>query len=97
MPKLPVFFLLWLAWLQIVRALHRGDKIPLYYDKIYSSRTQLTFPYSSLPFICPSYTNQDWSQLPYHTSWLFVDQDLRGDRPVQSDYKVFTNTPTLSR
>lgn len=66
----------------------RGERIPLLYNKIFSHRTLLPYSYASLPFICPPYTEEDWSHKSRMSSWLAVDQDWFGDYPILSDYKV---------
>ncbi|ORY93753.1 hypothetical protein BCR43DRAFT_495268 [Syncephalastrum racemosum] len=65
-----------------------GQVIPLFYDKVFSYGTQLPYSYASLPFICPPYTESTWSEKSRAASWLVIEQDWRGDHPVQSDYKV---------
>ncbi|KAI8136664.1 hypothetical protein BJV82DRAFT_638652 [Fennellomyces sp. T-0311] len=66
----------------------RGELIPLYYNKLFSQRIQLPHRYASQPFICPPYTDDDWSHKSRHSTWLVVDQDWRGDWLVKSDYKI---------
>lgn len=58
-----------------------GETIPLYYNKIFSLKNPLTYSIQSLPFICPTSS-------PRKKSLLVYDQDLRGDRLTQSNYKV---------
>lgn len=65
-----------------------GQVIPLFYDKVFSYETQLPYSYASLPFICPPYTESTWRDKSRAASWLVIEQDWRGDHPVQSDYKV---------
>lgn len=81
-----VFTLAWcLLWFHFVSAYKKGDTVPLYYNKVFSLQNQLSYSYQSLSFICP----------PQHQSrkksLLVFDQDFRGDRLVQSDYKVSGN------
>lgn len=78
-----VFTLAWcLLWFHFVSAYKKGDTVPLYYNKVFSLQNQLSYSYQSLSFICP----------PQHQSrkksLLVFDQDFRGDRLVQSDYKL---------
>ncbi|ORX58674.1 hypothetical protein DM01DRAFT_1318052 [Hesseltinella vesiculosa] len=56
--------------------------IPLMNAKVFSHRTQLTHAYGSLPFLCPSQHHS------VEHSWLAIDQDLLGDRPVKSDIQI---------
>lgn len=65
----------------------QGDSVPVYFNKIFSLQNPLAYSYSHLSFVCP--TQQDARR----KSWLVFDQDLRGVRPVQSDYKVELNPP----
>ncbi|CEI87615.1 hypothetical protein RMCBS344292_02025 [Rhizopus microsporus] len=58
-----------------------GETIPLYYNKIFSLKNPLTYSIQSLPFICPTSS-------PRKKSLLVYDQDLRGDRLTQSNYKI---------
>lgn len=61
----------------------QGDSIPIYYNKIFSLQNQLSYSYQSLPFICPIQQTSRRKR-----SLLVFDQDFRGDRLAQSDYKV---------
>ncbi|KAI9258103.1 Endomembrane protein 70-domain-containing protein [Phascolomyces articulosus] len=69
---------------------NQGELIPLYYNKLFSQRIQLPHRYASQPFICPPYTDEDWSHKSRFSNWLVVDQDWRGDWLVKSDYKIST-------
>ncbi|KAI8066463.1 hypothetical protein BC940DRAFT_240465 [Gongronella butleri] len=60
----------------------KGEAIPLSYAKVFSQHTRLAMPYTSLPFVCAP---QDTA---LQRTWLTIDQDLLGDRPVQSDIQV---------
>ncbi|KAG1460063.1 hypothetical protein G6F46_005794 [Rhizopus delemar] len=60
-----------------------GESVPLYYNKIFSLRNPLTYSIQSLPFICQSQQSSARKK-----SSLVFDQDLRGDRLIQSGYKV---------
>ncbi|KAI7899164.1 uncharacterized protein BX663DRAFT_522513 [Cokeromyces recurvatus] len=75
-------FLLFLLLFQKAQCYKSGDQITLYYNKLFSIKSQLTYDYASLSFICP----------PSHTSrkksLLIFDEDIRGDRLIPSDYKV---------
>ncbi|KAI9308707.1 hypothetical protein BJ944DRAFT_259744 [Cunninghamella echinulata] len=82
------FLLLILVYTVESKTYHIGDTIPLLYTKIFSYETQLSYTYTSLPFICPPYTHNNWQQKPLERTWLSLDQDLVGDRPVKSDYKI---------
>lgn len=69
----------------------RGELIPLFYNKVFSHRTQFPYAYSSLQFICPPYTEVSWKDKPrMSSSWLVADQDWQGNRLVESDYKIAT-------
>jgi hypothetical protein len=61
--------------------LNKGDPIPLYLNKIFSFKTQLPYAYSELNFICPTNTRTS-------RPWINLGQVMRGDRIVESDYKV---------
>ncbi|OBZ83203.1 Transmembrane 9 superfamily member 7, partial [Choanephora cucurbitarum] len=65
-----------------VLAYKPGDSIPIYYNKIFSLSNPLTYSYDALSFVCPM---QHSSR---QKSSLIFDQDLRGDRTIQSDYKI---------
>ncbi|KAI8360777.1 hypothetical protein BD560DRAFT_473982 [Blakeslea trispora] len=65
-----------------VLAYKPGDSIPIYYNKIFSLNNPLTYSYDALSFVCPM---QHGSR---QKSSLIFDQDLRGDRAIQSDYKI---------
>lgn len=82
------FLLLLLIYTVESKTYKIDDDIPLLYTKIFSYETQLSYTYTSLPFICPPYTQDNWHQRSLERSWLSLDQDLLGDRPVKSDYKV---------
>ncbi|KAI7852994.1 hypothetical protein BDC45DRAFT_173245 [Circinella umbellata] len=84
-------FLSFLSFIHIIQAstcYHRAELIPLYYNKLFSQRIQIPQRYASQPFICPPYTDNDWSQKSRQSNWLVVDQDWRGDWLVKSDYKI---------
>ncbi|KAI8093607.1 uncharacterized protein BX664DRAFT_330099 [Halteromyces radiatus] len=83
-----LFILLLLSCIVQARSFQKGETIPLFYTKIFSHQKQLTFPYSSLPFICPPYTQEKWQERSLERTWLTLDQDISGDRPVKSDYKI---------
>ncbi|KAI9495121.1 Endomembrane protein 70-domain-containing protein [Zychaea mexicana] len=93
---IPLLFLLSCLLLPFVQAnsndqcYDRGEQIPLYYNKLFSQRNQLPHRYASQPFICPPYTDDDWSHKSRLSNWLVVDQDWRGDWLVKSDYKIST-------
>ncbi|CAO3681732.1 unnamed protein product [Umbelopsis ramanniana] len=61
--------------------LNKGDPIPLYLNKIFSFKTQLPYAYSELNFICPTNTRTS-------RPWINLGQVMRGDRIVESDYKI---------
>lgn len=61
--------------------LRKGDPIPLYLNKIFSFKTQLPYAYDELSFICPTSTERS-------RPWLNLGQVMRGDRIVESDYKL---------
>ncbi|KAJ8661005.1 hypothetical protein O0I10_003227 [Lichtheimia ornata] len=71
-------------------AYEREQLIPLYYNKLFSQRTQIPYKYATQPFICPPYTDSSWHHKQRLTSWLVADQDWRGDWLIQSDYKIAT-------
>ncbi|KAG2200538.1 hypothetical protein INT47_012324 [Mucor saturninus] len=71
-----------LIWCHLVSGYKQGDPVHLYYNKIFSLKNQLSYSYQSLSFICPT------QQHSRKKSLLVFDQDLRGDRFVQSDYKL---------
>ncbi|KAI9485337.1 MAG: hypothetical protein EXX96DRAFT_5403 [Benjaminiella poitrasii] len=73
-----VFFLLF----RLSHCYQSGDLLPLYYNKLFSPKTQLTYSYASQSFICPP------SQTSRTKSAIVFDEDIRGDRLVQSDYKI---------
>lgn len=60
----------------------QGDSIPLYYNKVFSLSNPLAYSYSHLSFVCP--TQHDARK----KSSLVFDQELRGDRTIESDFKV---------
>lgn len=87
-----------LVYLAQARSFQKGQPIPLLYTKIFSQQTQLPYTYASLPFICPPYTQESWHDRSLERTWLTLDQDITGDRPVKSDYKVYhkkQNIPSL--
>lgn len=61
--------------------LKRGDSVPLYLNKIFSFKTQLPYAYDELSFICPTSAQR-------LRPWINLGQVMRGDRIVESDYKV---------
>lgn len=61
--------------------LKRGDSVPLYLNKIFSFKTQLPYAYDELSFICSTSTERS-------RPWINLGQVMRGDRIVESDYKV---------
>ncbi|KAG0170613.1 hypothetical protein DFQ28_002057 [Apophysomyces sp. BC1034] len=65
----------------------KGQPIPVFYNKIFSHLTHIPYTYASLPFICPPHT-QDNRKQSRQSSFLILDQDLLGDRLVQSNYEV---------
>lgn len=71
-----------LIWCHLVSGYKQGDPVPVYYNKIFSLKNPLSYSYQSLSFICPT------QQHSRKKSLLVFDQDFRGDRLVQSDYKV---------
>ncbi|KAG2228934.1 hypothetical protein INT48_001509 [Thamnidium elegans] len=71
-----------IVWSHLVFAYKQGDAVPIYYNKIFSLKNQLTYSYQSLSFICSA--QQDARK----KSLLVFDQDFRGDRLIQSDYKL---------
>ncbi|KAI9322409.1 hypothetical protein BX666DRAFT_2022888 [Dichotomocladium elegans] len=84
--------LIWLAsvFITLARAISykREELIPLYYNKLFSHRTQIPYKYATQSFVCPPYTHNNWHQKPRVESWLVADQDWRGDWLVQSDFKI---------
>ncbi|KAI8985133.1 hypothetical protein BDB01DRAFT_789023 [Pilobolus umbonatus] len=77
-----ILWLFLIGWHLVEAAYKKGDLLPIYYNKIFSLSNQLTYSYHSLPFICPP------QQSHRHKSWLIFDQDLRGDRLIESGYKI---------
>lgn len=73
--------LLLLVYSQLVLSFKQGDSIPIYYNKVFSLQNQLSYSYQSLGFVCPTTFSRK-------KSLLVFDQDLRGDRLVESNYKV---------
>lgn len=59
----------------------KGDNVPLYYNKIFSDKTQLPFAYSQLSFVCPP--KQHFVEQILNFGELF-----QGDRIVESDFEV---------
>ncbi|KAI9260835.1 hypothetical protein BY458DRAFT_516452, partial [Sporodiniella umbellata] len=59
----------------------QGENVSLYYNKLFSPKNPLTYSIDVLPFMCSTPT-------PRKKSFLVFDQDLRGDRPFQSDIQV---------
>ncbi|KAI8344798.1 hypothetical protein BC941DRAFT_409636 [Chlamydoabsidia padenii] len=84
------FLFIFISFICLVqaRSWKKGQTIPLLYTKIFSQQTQLPYTYASLPFICPPYTQENWHERSLERSWLAIDQDITGDRPVKSDYKI---------
>ncbi|CAO3591192.1 unnamed protein product [Absidia cylindrospora] len=37
---------------------------------------------------CPPYAQKNWQDRALERSWLTIDQDITGDRPIKSDYKI---------
>jgi hypothetical protein len=80
-------------WIQSVLAINyykQGDFIPVYYNKIFSLQNPLAYSYNHLSFVCPPQQDSRTKSL------LVFDQDLRGDRLVQSDYKVDPKAPNVN-
>lgn len=61
----------------------QGETVPLYYNKVFSLKNPLTYSIESLPFTC-----QPQQSSTRKKSSLVFDQDLRGDRLIQSNVKV---------
>lgn len=73
--------ILLLVYCHLALTFKQGDSIPIYYNKVFSLQNQLSYSYQSLNFVCPTtFTRKK--------SLLVFDQDFRGDRLVQSNYKV---------
>ncbi|KAL7326661.1 hypothetical protein PS15p_208960 [Mucor circinelloides] len=70
-----------LVYSHLALSFKQGDSIPLYYNKVFSLQNQLSYSYQSLGFVCPTTFSRK-------KSLLVFDQDLRGDRLVQSNYKI---------
>jgi hypothetical protein len=64
--------------------LNKGDPIPLYLNKVFSFKTQLPYAYNELSFICPTSARAS-------RPWINLGQVMRGDRIIESDYKVGFN------
>ncbi|KAE9978920.1 hypothetical protein BLS_000195 [Venturia inaequalis] len=72
-----------------VKSYRDGETLPLYWNKIYSDKTQLQYAYSELPFVCPPSGRKRLSGLTSGTSLsLNLGQVLRGDRIMLSDYEL---------
>ncbi|KAG1465147.1 hypothetical protein G6F56_004941 [Rhizopus delemar] len=61
----------------------QGETVPLYYNKVFSLKNPLTYSIESLPFTC-----QPQQSSTRKKSSLVFDQDLRGDRLIQSNVKI---------
>ena len=56
------------------------DPVTLYFNKIFSDKTQLPFAYADLPFLCDVKKGRD--------QWLNLGEVLRGDRISESSFKA---------
>lgn len=63
--------------------------IPLFVNKVYSDNTQLQYPYSELPFVCPPSGRKHGAGLVSGTNIaLNLGEVLLGDRIIVSDYEL---------
>ncbi|KAL0075160.1 Endomembrane protein 70-domain-containing protein [Phycomyces blakesleeanus] len=63
----------------------KDQPIALYYNKLFTYGTHLPIAYSSPSFLCPPIPSRN---ALFDSTWLAMERDLRGDRPVQSDLNI---------
>ncbi|KIW02341.1 uncharacterized protein PV09_06482 [Verruconis gallopava] len=72
-----------------IKSYRDGETIPLFWNKLFSDRTQLQYAYAELPFVCPPSGRKRLSGLTSGTSLtLNLGEVLRGDRITVSDYEL---------
>ncbi|KAF9351970.1 hypothetical protein BGX26_010116 [Mortierella sp. AD094] len=59
----------------------KGDRVPLYVNKIFSEKSPLPYAYADLPFLCDKPKDAK-------KAWLNLGEVLRGDRISTSDYEL---------
>lgn len=72
-----------------IKSYRDGETIPLFWNKLFSDRTQLQYAYAQLPFVCPPSGRKRLSGLTSGSSLtLNLGEVLRGDRITVSDYEL---------
>ncbi|KAF2839206.1 endomembrane protein 70 [Patellaria atrata CBS 101060] len=73
-----------------IKSYSDGEAIPLFWNKVYSDKTQLQYAYSELPFICPpsGRKNPGTKLVSGSKISLSLGEVLRGDRIMVSDYEL---------
>ncbi|KAI9018079.1 Endomembrane protein 70-domain-containing protein [Phycomyces nitens] len=80
-----LFPLLFLISLVGATSYQKDQPIALYYNKLFTYGTHLPIAYSSRSFLCPPIPSRN---ALFDSTWLAMERDLRGDRPIQSDINI---------